>query len=185
MFRLHVLLFCTVYSQFFFIFPQGLNWSLSPITVNSWLNIYLQLSCLGSKCSKTSNFNIPNYSQQQFVQVTQVCIKYSCCYCRCTYNPAVLLLATISILKLVSTCTQSGISHSMGSCVLTASELECQWIISINAQLTSWLILGQHKTNNRLTSWLILGWKSVNSWPSVDWPSIECWWRCQLIVGLL
>lgn len=51
---------------------KGLNWSLSPITVNSWLNIYLQLSCLGSKCSKTSNFNIPNYSQQQFVQVTQL-----------------------------------------------------------------------------------------------------------------
>ncbi|KAJ7376642.1 G1/S-specific cyclin-E1 [Desmophyllum pertusum] len=51
---------------------KGLNWNLSPLTVNSWLNIYLQLSCLASKNINTSNFNIPNYPQQQFVQVTQL-----------------------------------------------------------------------------------------------------------------
>ncbi|KAL9974395.1 hypothetical protein ACROYT_G011419 [Oculina patagonica] len=51
---------------------KGLNWNLTPITVNSWLNIYLQLSCLASKNSKTSNFNVPHYPPQQFVQVTQL-----------------------------------------------------------------------------------------------------------------
>lgn len=101
--------------KFFFIFPQGLNWSLSPITVNSWLNIYLQLSCLGSKCGKTSNFNIPNYSQQQFVQVTQVCIKYSCC-CSCTYICSAAYWQPLTLIACLSWCTtQSGISHSIWS----------------------------------------------------------------------
>lgn len=57
----------------FLFLPQALNWNLSPITINSWLNIYLQLSCLASKNGKTPNFHLPKYPQQQFIQVTQVC----------------------------------------------------------------------------------------------------------------
>ena len=53
-------------------FLQALNWNLTPITINSWLNIYLQLSCLASKHGKTTNFHLPDYPQQQFVQVTEV-----------------------------------------------------------------------------------------------------------------
>lgn len=51
---------------------KGLCWNLTPITVNSWLNIYLQLSCVTSKNGKTSNFSIPNYSQPRFVEVAQL-----------------------------------------------------------------------------------------------------------------
>lgn len=51
---------------------KGLCWNLTPITVNSWLNIYSQLSSLTSKNVKTSNFNIPSYSQPRFVQVAQL-----------------------------------------------------------------------------------------------------------------
>ncbi|CAH3139955.1 unnamed protein product [Porites lobata] len=51
---------------------KALNWNLSPITINSWLNIYLQLSCLASKNGKTPNFHLPKYPQQQFIQVTQL-----------------------------------------------------------------------------------------------------------------
>ena len=57
----------------FLFLSQALNWNLSPITINSWLNIYLQLSCLASKNGKTPNFHLPKYPQQQFIQVTQVC----------------------------------------------------------------------------------------------------------------
>ena len=57
----------------FLFLSQALNWNLSPITINSWLNIYLQLSCLASKNGKTPNFHLPDYPQQQFIQVTQVC----------------------------------------------------------------------------------------------------------------
>lgn len=142
MFRLHVFLILhRPDSQFVYIYLQGLNWNLSPITANSWLNIYLQLSCLGSKTSKTSNFNIPNYSQQQFVQVTQVCILVVCVV---AHAFAVLLMATMNTCYSLIVIMCTGISHSMGLCVLKASAVKSPLIISINTQSTSRLILSQH-----------------------------------------
>ncbi|KAK2550008.1 G1/S-specific cyclin-E1 [Acropora cervicornis] len=53
---------------------KTLDWKLTPITINSWLNIYLQLSCVASEKStcRKETFHLPNYPQQEFVKVAQL-----------------------------------------------------------------------------------------------------------------
>ncbi|XP_076373692.1 G1/S-specific cyclin-E-like isoform X2 [Tachypleus tridentatus] len=54
---------------------KTLKWDLTPMTVNSWLNIYLQLAAESSLTKE--NFLVPEYSGQIFVQVsklTDLCI---------------------------------------------------------------------------------------------------------------
>lgn len=53
---------------------KALNWNLTPITINSWLNIYIQLSCAASEKStyRKETFHLPNYPQQEFVKVSQL-----------------------------------------------------------------------------------------------------------------
>nr|BAH97193.1 cyclin E [Patiria pectinifera] len=49
-----------------------LKWDLSPVTVNTWLNIYLQLSRRSHTTRSNHNFLLPEYSGHQFVQVAQL-----------------------------------------------------------------------------------------------------------------
>ena len=52
---------------------QVLDWSLSPVTSNTWLNIYMQIHIYATHRENTKdkeNFVIPRYSQQDFVQVS-------------------------------------------------------------------------------------------------------------------
>ncbi|XP_077982965.1 G1/S-specific cyclin-E-like [Glandiceps talaboti] len=51
---------------------KALNWDLSPITVNTWLNIYLQLCHLSRIEESGKDFVLPNYSPSMFVQVAQL-----------------------------------------------------------------------------------------------------------------
>eukprot|EP00118_Oscarella_pearsei_P004670 m.20344 g.20344 ORF g.20344 m.20344 type:complete len:415 (+) comp28001_c0_seq3:119-1363(+) len=51
---------------------QTLNWMLSPVTVNSWLNVFLQLANMKFMKMPSENFIIPAYSQQDFVKVIQL-----------------------------------------------------------------------------------------------------------------
>uniref|UniRef100_A0A8B9F9N6 Cyclin E1 n=1 Tax=Amazona collaria TaxID=241587 RepID=A0A8B9F9N6_9PSIT len=51
---------------------KALNWNLSPLTVVSWLNIYLQIAYL----NKLYEVLLPQYPQQIFVQIAEVSI---CC----------------------------------------------------------------------------------------------------------
>lgn len=47
---------------------QALNWNLSPLTVVSWLNIYLQIAYL----NKLYEVLLPQYPQQIFIQIAEV-----------------------------------------------------------------------------------------------------------------
>ncbi|XP_035680336.1 G1/S-specific cyclin-E-like isoform X1 [Branchiostoma floridae] len=49
---------------------KALNWELSPMTVNSWLNVYLQLANLDA--IDFEEFYLPQYSGHTFVQVAQL-----------------------------------------------------------------------------------------------------------------
>ncbi|XP_070576225.1 G1/S-specific cyclin-E-like isoform X2 [Ptychodera flava] len=51
---------------------KALNWDLSPVTVNTWLNVYLQLCHLHRIEESGQNFAFPNYSPSMFVQVAQL-----------------------------------------------------------------------------------------------------------------
>lgn len=53
---------------------KTLDWKLTPITINSWLNIYLQLSCVASEKSscRKETFHLPNYPQEEFIKVAQL-----------------------------------------------------------------------------------------------------------------
>lgn len=53
----------------FLSFVQELNWSLSPMTPVSWLNIYMQVAYL-----KTEEVLLPQYPEATFVQITEVCL---------------------------------------------------------------------------------------------------------------
>ncbi|XP_015267613.1 PREDICTED: G1/S-specific cyclin-E1 isoform X1 [Gekko japonicus] len=47
---------------------KGLNWNLSPLTVVSWLNIYMQVAYLNDICEVL----LPRYPQQIFVQIAEL-----------------------------------------------------------------------------------------------------------------
>ncbi|XP_042202739.1 G1/S-specific cyclin-E2 [Callorhinchus milii] len=47
---------------------KALNWELYPVTVISWLNLYLQVICRKEHC----NMLLPQYSQDTFVQIAQL-----------------------------------------------------------------------------------------------------------------
>ncbi|MEE6463495.1 hypothetical protein FKM82_005936 [Ascaphus truei] len=52
---------------------KALNWELGPVTVISWLNLYLQVTHL----QESPKLLLPQYSQEQFIQIAQlvdVCI---------------------------------------------------------------------------------------------------------------
>ncbi|XP_022092193.1 G1/S-specific cyclin-E-like [Acanthaster planci] len=51
---------------------KTLKWGLSPVTVNTWLNIYLQLSRRSHTTRSSHNFLLPEYSGHQFVQIAQL-----------------------------------------------------------------------------------------------------------------
>ena len=71
-------------------FIQVLNWFLSPVTSNTWLNIYMQIQNYAMQrpsLKDKENFVIPRYSQQAFVQVSYLldlcsldigCLQFSC-----------------------------------------------------------------------------------------------------------
>ncbi|KAM4011808.1 G1/S-specific cyclin-E3-like [Anomaloglossus baeobatrachus] len=50
------------------IIMKALNWSLSPITVVSWLNIYLQVAY----SKELQHFLIPQYPQKSFLQIMEL-----------------------------------------------------------------------------------------------------------------
>lgn len=59
------------------LFFQALNWNLNPLTVVSWLNIYLQVAYLNN----LYEVMLPQYPQQIFVQITEVrLISFKCCF---------------------------------------------------------------------------------------------------------
>lgn len=47
---------------------QALNWNLNPLTVVSWLNIYMQVAYL----NELYEVLLPQYPQQIFVQIAEV-----------------------------------------------------------------------------------------------------------------
>lgn len=61
-------------------FFQTLNWNLSPVTVNCWLSMYMQLCCDGRKRARRAerlgqpdpSFIFPQYSGLAFVQTAQL-----------------------------------------------------------------------------------------------------------------
>ncbi|KAL3208158.1 hypothetical protein MRX96_009745 [Rhipicephalus microplus] len=50
----------------------ALNWDLTPVTVNGWLNTYLQIAAKKEKRGKDMNFLHPGFSACSFVQVAQL-----------------------------------------------------------------------------------------------------------------
>ena len=52
--------------------PQALNWDLSPVTVNTWVTIFLQLASSPDIISSKHNFLLPKYSTEALVQIAQV-----------------------------------------------------------------------------------------------------------------
>ncbi|XP_069682131.1 G1/S-specific cyclin-E isoform X2 [Periplaneta americana] len=59
---------------------KALNWNLSPVTVNGWLNMFMQLCCDSRKRARQAerlgtpdpNFVFPQYSGMAFVQTAQL-----------------------------------------------------------------------------------------------------------------
>lgn len=51
-----------------------LKWDLSPFTVNSWLNVYMQLVNIDSMEEKEQSFIVPQYSQHAFIQIARVSV---------------------------------------------------------------------------------------------------------------
>nr|XP_039260936.1 G1/S-specific cyclin-E1-like [Styela clava] len=49
-----------------------LKWALSPVTVNSWLNVYLQTAHLSFIANASNTFILPQYPQHTFVHVAQL-----------------------------------------------------------------------------------------------------------------
>ncbi|PIK53890.1 cyclin E [Apostichopus japonicus] len=50
---------------------QALKWNLSPVTVNNWLNVYMQLAHTDEIIEGEANFLFPKYSPTTFIQITQ------------------------------------------------------------------------------------------------------------------
>ncbi|XP_071817798.1 G1/S-specific cyclin-E-like [Apostichopus japonicus] len=51
---------------------QALKWNLSPVTVNNWLNVYMQLAHTDEIIEGEANFLFPKYSPTTFIQITQL-----------------------------------------------------------------------------------------------------------------
>ncbi|XP_067124539.1 G1/S-specific cyclin-E [Centruroides vittatus] len=51
---------------------KALNWDLMPITVNNWLNIYLQLATIKEGNNDKENFLLPDFSSHQFLKLSQL-----------------------------------------------------------------------------------------------------------------
>ncbi|KAJ9583124.1 hypothetical protein L9F63_022538, partial [Diploptera punctata] len=55
---------------------KALNWNLSPVTVNNWLNMYMQLCCDNRKKARSNepdvSFLFPQYSGLAFVRTSQL-----------------------------------------------------------------------------------------------------------------
>lgn len=49
-------------------FPQALKWHLSPLTIVSWLNVYMQVAYLNDLYEVL----LPQYPQQVFIQIVEV-----------------------------------------------------------------------------------------------------------------
>ncbi|XP_063950906.1 G1/S-specific cyclin-E [Lytechinus pictus] len=49
-----------------------LNWDLTPITVNTWLNAFMQICNAEEIAHRKTNFHYPAYSSTDFVQVAQL-----------------------------------------------------------------------------------------------------------------
>lgn len=47
---------------------QALKWELCPVTIVSWLNLYLQVDAL----KDVPKVLLPQYSQEKFIQIAQV-----------------------------------------------------------------------------------------------------------------
>ena len=54
-----------------------LSWALSPVTVNSWLNVYLQTAHLSVIANPSSTFVFPQYPQHTFVHIAQVIFSFA------------------------------------------------------------------------------------------------------------
>lgn len=51
---------------------KALNWDLTPITVNNWLNLYLQLATKKEGNHDKENFLLPDFSSHQFLKISQL-----------------------------------------------------------------------------------------------------------------
>jgi cyclin E len=51
---------------------KALKWDLSPMTVNSWLNVFLQLVNMDSIEEREHNFVFPQYSSHAFIQIARL-----------------------------------------------------------------------------------------------------------------
>lgn len=49
---------------------KALNWYLCPETPISWLKLYVQVDTL----KEGPNFLVPQFSQEAYIQMTQVCV---------------------------------------------------------------------------------------------------------------
>lgn len=49
---------------------KALNWHLCPETPISWLKLYAQVGSL----KEGPNFLVPQFSQEAYIQMTQVCV---------------------------------------------------------------------------------------------------------------
>lgn len=54
--------------KIFLINLQALKWELCPVTIVSWLNLYLQVDAL----KDDPKVLLPQYSQEKFIQIAQV-----------------------------------------------------------------------------------------------------------------
>ncbi|XP_071478562.1 G1/S-specific cyclin-E-like [Diadema antillarum] len=51
---------------------KALKWDLSPITVNTWLNAFMQICNADEIANQNTNFHIPAYSSSDFIKVAQL-----------------------------------------------------------------------------------------------------------------
>ena len=60
-----------IYLQEYMYF-QAVNWDLSPVTTNGWLNIYLQVANAENLRGGEHGFVFPQYSSHAFIQIARV-----------------------------------------------------------------------------------------------------------------
>lgn len=51
---------------------KELNWDLAPMTITSWLNVYLQVANIDHIVEAEHGFVFPQYSSHAFVQIARV-----------------------------------------------------------------------------------------------------------------
>ncbi|KAK7067142.1 G1/S-specific cyclin-E1 [Halocaridina rubra] len=97
---------------------RKLNWDLSPVTSNCWLNTYLQVAQqLAQECKEDENscekhaFIIPQYSPLTFVQVARLLDLCTLDMSSLNYSPSILAASAICYLLSASlACKVSGYS---------------------------------------------------------------------------